>query len=155
MLANSPIEATYLGVDVRQDELDDFSPAGYPARADLARATLAQLATAEPVDDIDRVTISAMRERLQLDVDLHESGLDQCDLNVLASPMQSVRDVFDLMPTDTAEQWATITRRLGDLPRRARPVARVAARLGRRRPHAHLGPAAGRVVHEAVRRPRR
>ncbi len=115
-MANSPIEATYLGVDVRQDELDDFSPQGYRARADLARATLAQLTTAEPVDDIDRVTIAAMRERLQLEVDLHEAGLDQSDVNVIASPMQSVRDVFDLMPTDTQEQWATITRRLGALP---------------------------------------
>ena len=112
----SPIEATYLGVDVRQDELDDFSPAGYAARASQARTTLADLATAEPVDDIDRVTIAAMRERLQLDVDLHEAGLDQCDLNVIASPMQSVRDVFDLMPTDTAEHWATIARRLTALP---------------------------------------
>ena len=117
VMEGSPIEATYLGVDVRQDELDDFSPAGYRARADLARATLAQLETAVPVDDIDRVTIAAMRERLQLDVDIHEAGLDQCDLNVIASPMQSVRDVFDLMPTDTQEQWATITRRLDALPR--------------------------------------
>nr|WP_237700773.1 DUF885 domain-containing protein [Janibacter sp. HTCC2649] len=115
-MQNSPIEATYLGVDVRQDEFDDFSPQGYRARADLARATLAQLNTVEPQDDIDRVTIAAMRERLQLDVDLHEAGLDQCDLNVIASPMQSVRDVFDLMPTDTQEEWATVTRRLGALP---------------------------------------
>lgn len=53
----------------------------------------------------------------RLDVDIHEAGLDQCDLNVIASPMQSVRDVFDLMPTDTQEQWATVTRRLGALPR--------------------------------------
>lgn len=116
VMQNSPIEATYLGVDVRQDEFDDFSPQGYRARADLARATLAQLNTVEPQDDIDRVTIAAMRERLQLDVDLHEAGLDQCDLNVIASPMQSVRDVFDLMPTDTQEEWATVTRRLGALP---------------------------------------
>ncbi|WP_353950884.1 DUF885 domain-containing protein [Knoellia sp. S7-12] len=116
VMARSPIEATYLGVDVRQDELDDFSPEGYRARADLARSTLSKLATAEPVDDIDRVTVAAMRERLQLDVDFHEAGLDQCDLNVIASPMQSVRDVFDLMPTDTAEQWMTITHRLGALP---------------------------------------
>jgi len=117
VMENSPIEATYLGVDVRQDELDDFSPQGYRARADLARATLARLETVEPVDDIDRVTVAAMRERLRLDVDIHEAGLDQCDLNVIASPMQSVRDVLDLMPTDTEEQWATITRRLGAIPR--------------------------------------
>ena len=113
---HSPIEATYLGVDVRQDELDDFSPEGYDARAELARTTLAELADAEPADHIDEVTIAAMRERLGLELEIHEAGLAQCDVNVLASPMQSVRDVFDLMPTDTREHWATITRRLGALP---------------------------------------
>jgi uncharacterized protein (DUF885 family) len=113
---HSPIEATYLGVDVRQDELDDFSPEGYDARVELARVTLAELSDAEPVDHIDEVTIAAMRERLGLDLEIHEAGLRQCDVNVLASPMQSVRDVFDLMPTDTQEHWATITRRLGALP---------------------------------------
>ena len=33
-------------------------------------------------------------------------------LNVIASPMQGIRGVFDLMPTDTAEQWAVIATRL-------------------------------------------
>ncbi|MEO6019138.1 MAG: DUF885 domain-containing protein [Knoellia sp.] len=117
VLHHSPIEATYLGVDVRQDELDDFSPQGYDARAELARTTLAELEDVKPVDHIDEVTIAAMRERLGLDVEIHEAGLKQCDVNVLASPMQSVRDVFDLMPTATQEQWDTITRRLGALPR--------------------------------------
>lgn len=116
VMLNSPMEATSLGVDVRQDELDDFSPEGYRARADLARTTLARLEATEPQDAVDRVTVAAMRERLQLDVDIHEAGLDQYDLNVISSPMQAVRDVFDLMPTDTEEQWATITRRLGALP---------------------------------------
>ncbi|WP_052112841.1 DUF885 domain-containing protein [Knoellia aerolata] len=116
VMESSPIEATYLGVDVRQGELDDFSPEGYRARAELARATLARLETVEAVDDIDRVTVAAMRERLELDVAIHESGYDRADLNVIASPMQSIRDVFDLMPTDTPEQWATITTRLGVVP---------------------------------------
>ncbi|MFW5469361.1 DUF885 domain-containing protein [Knoellia sp. CPCC 206435] len=116
VLEHSPIEATYLGVDVRQGELDDLSPEGYRARADLARATLSRLATAEPVDDIDRVTVAAMRERLELDVAVHEAGMDRADLNVIASPLQSLRDVFDLMPTDTAEQWATVATRLTAVP---------------------------------------
>ena len=116
VLEHSPIEATYLGVDVRQGELDDLSPEGYRARADLARTTLARLATAEPADDIDRVTVAAMRERLELDVEVHEAGMDRADLNVIASPLQSLRDVFDLMPTDTPEQWATVATRLHAVP---------------------------------------
>ncbi|PRY47815.1 uncharacterized protein (DUF885 family) [Knoellia remsis] len=116
VMTNSPIEATYLGVAVRQDEYDDFSPAGWQAKADTARATLAQLETVEPTDDIDRVTIAAMRERLGLELEVHDAGLDRADLNVIASPMQSVRDVFDLMPTATGEEWATVVRRLDAVP---------------------------------------
>ena len=38
------------------------------------------------------------------------------DLNVIASPAQDMRDMFDLMPTETTEDWATIATRLGNLP---------------------------------------
>ena len=36
------------------------------------------------------------------------------ELNVIASPLQSCRDVLDLMPTATQDDWATIATRLGD-----------------------------------------
>ena len=38
----SPIEATYLGLDLNQDRYDDLSPAGRDAIADLAKRTLAE-----------------------------------------------------------------------------------------------------------------
>jgi uncharacterized protein (DUF885 family) len=117
VIAMSPIEATYLGVPGRDHELDDLSPEGYAAQAELARDTLARLDAAEPVDAVDRVTVAAMRERLGLVVETHEAGYDRMELNVLASPLQGCRDVFDLMPTDTQEHWATIAARLGEVPR--------------------------------------
>ena len=52
-------------------------------------------------------------------VELHDAGLDVGDLNVIASPLQTMRDVFDLMPTDTDDDWALISRRLSRLPDRA------------------------------------
>ncbi|WP_392544791.1 DUF885 domain-containing protein [Oryzobacter telluris] len=113
----SPIEATYLGVPGRDDDLDDLSPDGYAHHAQIARDTLARLDTAEPVDDVDRVTVAAMRERLGLVLETHEAGYDRMELNVLASPLQGVRDVLDLMPTDTQDQWATIAARLSKIPR--------------------------------------
>ncbi len=117
VVAASPMEATHLGVRGRDDELDDLSPAGYEHHADLARETLARLDAVEPVDDVDRVTVAAMRERLGVTVDSHEAGYDRMALNVIASPLQGVRDVFDLMPTATQDDWATIATRLGALPR--------------------------------------
>ncbi|MEO7421728.1 MAG: DUF885 family protein, partial [Ornithinibacter sp.] len=116
-VAASPIEATYLGVPVGQSELDDLSPDGYAHHAQLARDTLGKLDGATAVDAVDAVTLTAMRERLGLTVRTHEAGYDQMELNVIASPMQACRDVFDLMPTATQDDWATIATRLTRIPR--------------------------------------
>ncbi|KRE62220.1 DUF885 domain-containing protein [Nostocoides sp. Soil756] len=117
VVAASPIEATYLGVPGRDSELDDLSPEGYAHHAEIARATLARLDAVEAVDDVDRVTVAAMRERLGLTLETHEAGYDRMALNVIASPLQGCRDVLDSMPTATDEDWATISARLGEVPR--------------------------------------
>ena len=112
----SPITATYLGVTGHDEELDDFSPAGHDAHAALRTDTLAQLDGATPVDDIDRVTLAAMRERLEVADQIHRADLDEMSLNVIASPLQEVRGCFDLMPTATDEDWGAISRRLTRVP---------------------------------------
>ena len=116
VVAASPIEATYLGVPGGEGELDDFSPDGYAHHVQIARDTLARLDRVEPVDDVDRVTVAAMRERLGLTVETHEAGYDRMQLNVIASPLQGCRDVFDLMPSATPDDWSTIATRLGAVP---------------------------------------
>lgn len=44
------------------------------AQADLHRRTLALLDSATPLDDTDRVTVAAMRDRLGLDIEAYEAG---------------------------------------------------------------------------------
>ena len=112
----SPIVATYLGVAGRDEDLDDFSPAGHLAHYDLRERTLRALAQATAVDDIDRVTLAAMQERLGLAQETHAAGLDEMSLNVLASPLQQIRDVFDLMATDTVAQRVSFATRMGKVP---------------------------------------
>ncbi|PKZ41134.1 DUF885 domain-containing protein [Kytococcus schroeteri] len=112
-VALSPTAATYLGVPGDETRLDDVSPAGLAKQAELVRDTLAKLDAAEPVDETDRVTLEAMRERLGLELEMHEALIPHGALNNIASPLQGFRDVFDLMATDTAEQWRTIAQRLG------------------------------------------
>ncbi|HET8895670.1 MAG TPA: DUF885 domain-containing protein, partial [Protaetiibacter sp.] len=46
----------------------------------------------------------------------HAAKLHLRDLNVIASPAQEIRESFDLMPTATEADWATIAERLGNLP---------------------------------------
>lgn len=119
-VALSPMEATYLGVEGgAHDQIDDLSIEGLSAHYELDRRTLAALAVANPVDDVDKVTAAALRERLGLAMEKWErvvAGNDPIALNVIACPVQDVRDIFDLMNKDSADDWATITRRLRAVP---------------------------------------
>ncbi|WP_261163979.1 DUF885 domain-containing protein [Microbacterium sp. Marseille-Q6965] len=112
----SPELGTYIGRDEGQDRFSDYSPEGLEAWAEAARSTLAQLRSAAPVDDVDRVTQRDLGEELQLELQLQEARWPLRDLNVIESPSQQVRNVFDLMPTDTADDWVTIARRLQAVP---------------------------------------
>ncbi|OBB87057.1 DUF885 domain-containing protein [Mycolicibacterium peregrinum] len=113
-----PCAATELGITGHDDEVTDYSPHGVAARAEAARATLRELDGLEPADDVDAVTVAALRERLGAALDVHDAGLDLGELNVIASPLQTMRDVFDLMSTDTEDDWALIAARLAKVPER-------------------------------------
>src|ERR1700742_110434 len=113
-----PSAATEVGIVGHDDDVTDYSPDGVAARADAARSALRELGETTAADEVDHVTIAAMRERLGLQIELHDAHLDVGDLNVIASPLQSMRDVFDLMATDTDEDWALIGRRMSKVPDR-------------------------------------
>lgn len=117
VVALSPLTATYLGIPGADGELDDFSVDGLAAHAALAAATLRRLDDAQPVDEVDRVTVAAMRERLGLQVEHHESGWGAAALNVLDSPLQQIRGIFDLMDTSSDEAWSRIAARMSQVPR--------------------------------------
>lgn len=114
-----PCAATELGITGHDDDVTDYSPHGVAARAEAARATLRELDGVEPIDEVDVVTAAALRERLGAIVDVNDAGLDLGELNVIASPLQSMRDVFDLMATDTEDDWSLIAARLAKVPERA------------------------------------
>ena len=111
-----PLTALALGVPDVAPGLGDHSPAGVAAAADLARGTLARLARTGPADDVDRVTTQALSERLGLELELYGAGELTGRLDVIASPVQSLRMVFDLLPTAGAEDWARIAERLAAVP---------------------------------------
>lgn len=108
-----PTLGTYIGRTEGNDRFDDFSPAGLEAHASAARAARAELAALEPVDHIDFVTKTDLLADLDLDLELHDAKWALRDVNVIASGTQEIRETFDLMPTDTVEDWAVISRRLG------------------------------------------
>ena len=116
LAALDPIAATGFGLKGYDHLMTDFSPAGHAARAELDRATLRELDQVTPVDATDEVTLAALRERLGLHLELFDAAEYTADLNVIASPLQELRDVLDLMPTGTDEDWAAIASRVSKVP---------------------------------------
>ncbi len=111
-----PTIATYIGRSEYNDRFGDYSPEGVERVLDAARKTLKELEAATPVDDIDLVTKDDLSSQLELELDVYEAGWPKRDLNVIASPPQDIRSVFDLMPTDTVDDWSVISKRLSALP---------------------------------------
>ncbi|MCZ2804600.1 DUF885 domain-containing protein [Modestobacter sp. VKM Ac-2983] len=114
--ADQPTVATYIGVPGHDDRWPDLTPGGQAASAELLRRTIAEVERIEPVDRRDAVARSAMLERLGAELALRDAGWTQAALNSMESPLQDFRTPFDLMPTETEDDWATVARRLTALP---------------------------------------
>ncbi|RKE63040.1 DUF885 domain-containing protein [Microbacterium sp. AG238] len=112
----SPGLATYIGRFEHNARLDDYSPTGTARALEAARSTLAALEGAEPEDDVDVVTKADLAGDLRLQIDLVEAGAHLRDVNVIASPAQEIRNTFDLMPTETVDDWSVIAARLAAVP---------------------------------------
>ena len=111
-----PTVGTYIGRTEVDGRFGDYSPDGLDRRVDAARSLITRLDAATAVDDVDVVTRTDLRSSLALDVESAEAGLPLRDLNVIASPAQGIREVFDLMPTATVADWDTVSARLRALP---------------------------------------
>jgi uncharacterized protein (DUF885 family) len=106
----------YLGRPGREGEYADYSPAGTERAIAETRRALGEIRAVAVEDAVDAVTVMDLERELQLAIDKHEAGFEQRDLNVIASPAQELRDVFDLMPTDSVDDWSHVATRLGNLP---------------------------------------
>ena len=73
---------------------------------------LAKLEPVAPVDKVDEITKDALSASLQLGIESYEAGLYHRDLNVIASPAQGIRDIFDLSPTATENDWSNLAKRM-------------------------------------------
>ncbi|MFV0320459.1 MAG: DUF885 domain-containing protein [Microbacterium sp.] len=112
----SPVAGTYIGRDEYNDRYGDYSPDGAADAAAKARATLTALNALEPLDDVDVVTKDALGRDLELTLAVHDARWHLRDLNVIASAPQDIRAVYDLMPTESADDWTVIATRMGAIP---------------------------------------
>jgi len=114
--ALDPVSATFRGLPGHDAEMTDYSPDAVEERAEHTRSTLAALADAEITGEGDRIAAAVMAERLDLAVEMYEAGEHFRALRVLGSPVQGVRQCFDLMPTATEADWGVIAARMALVP---------------------------------------
>jgi len=112
LAALDPGMATSLGIPGSDHLMTDFSPAGHEARETLNRATLAKLDTLDQTQSRDRLAAGVLRNSLEMSEREFAAGEHLRTIRVLAGDVDYARSVFDLMPTDTAEQWHTIAERM-------------------------------------------
>ncbi|MER7605753.1 DUF885 domain-containing protein [Nocardioides sp. NPDC127503] len=116
LCALDPLTATYVGVAGHDAELPDLSPDGMQAVEELNRAAYADVAAIKPVDEREQVAKDAFLERVGLDIEFAEAQLDRKFVSVITSGIHNLREVFDLMPTGTEDDWAAIGARLAKMP---------------------------------------
>ncbi|MEA9983708.1 DUF885 domain-containing protein [Subtercola sp. RTI3] len=112
LVALEPAVGTYIGRNEANDRYGDYSPAGHEAYAAAVRSTLRELEAHTAVDDIDVVTQADLGSSLRLALESSEARLQLRNLNVIESPSQEIREVYDLMPTDSADDWEVVGLRL-------------------------------------------
>jgi uncharacterized protein (DUF885 family) len=132
--ALDPALATRAGIAGHDHELPDLSADGFAERARLDRWALAALGAAGVPGPRELAARAAMAQRLGLAVECYDAGDTASQLSVVASWVQQVRQVFDLMPADGEEAAAGIAHRMAAVPRAYRQLSQTllaAARGGR------------------------
>lgn len=108
--------ATSLGSHPGDDRVPDLSPDGQRAHDDLDRSVLAALPAAAVRDDDDRRCARLLRERLEAQLAVSDADEHLRTVRNIFAPHQQVRQLFELMPTATTEDWATVARRMVSVP---------------------------------------
>ena len=113
--AINPIAATSLGVPGYETELGDFSPNGPESNYKLSIDTLEKLNSAQIRNNKDRIAKEVMVEDIKADIESYEREEHLRKLNILHSPPQSIRMVFDQMPRESETDWSNIAERLSNV----------------------------------------
>ncbi len=119
-----PSFATSIGYPGGEGDMDDYSPEALAQEQTDIKAVIAKLEALTPADDIDMVTKEAMLFSLKGEIATYDSGLAFRSLNNIASAAQGVRDVFDISPTATVEDWENLTSRMSKVGESLRGYAR-------------------------------
>ena len=116
LAAADPFYATFLGVDGSDDRMKDYSPPAQHELAEISRRALDDIRAMPPTNDDDRLAAEFIVERLTAELAAFDAGEWMRDLSAIGGPNTQIREIFDLMPRATAEQWTNIAARLEGVP---------------------------------------
>lgn len=116
LAAADPVVATYAGIAGHEAELPDFTPDGYAQREELLRTARSAMAAATPSDEREQVAKDSFLERADTALAMHEAHVGQWRVSVIEGVAHEVRGVFDLMATETEDDWTAISTRLAGVP---------------------------------------
>ena len=117
LAASFPDVATEIGIAGHDDRWTDLSPEGSEEIVRKLRVLRRKVdALPEPQDDWARLAIELAEEALDDEASFFEWGEHLRNLNPIASALQSLREVWDHMGTETDEDWTNIVYRLERLP---------------------------------------
>ena len=114
--ALDPLLATGVGIPGHDDEMTDYSPDGFAARAALDRRTLDELAGVSVDGERERIARDVMLDGLGSEMELFDAGDHFHSLRTLANPISRVQSIFDQMGRESVEDWANIAARLRLVP---------------------------------------
>src|SRR4051812_14717588 len=114
----NPVAATGRGILGHDGAMTDYSPAGIEARYAHDRDTLRRLegVEADTDNDSDRIAAAVMAERLRVGIEYAEAGESLREVRVSGGTLGVIRQVFDVMPRSTDDEWVNIASRLEAIP---------------------------------------
>ncbi|MBW3659170.1 MAG: DUF885 domain-containing protein [Actinobacteria bacterium] len=111
--SHRPLTATAFGIDGFDDRLDDRSPGGVAALAELLRGTRDELASLPPATDRDsRLAVRVLGSFLEDRLELIERGAHRTDIAHIASSVADVREGIDGQDRSTPQGWRNVASRL-------------------------------------------
>jgi len=111
-----PELATQDGIADHDDKLRDWSLEGLDAQRDLYRRGREQALPLQPEGQWDRLAHRVFLDEMDRQLAFYESDEPLRDLNHIYSGLQQIRDAFDVMSTETDDDWAKLISRLNALP---------------------------------------
>jgi uncharacterized protein (DUF885 family) len=112
MIEHDPMTGTYLGIHDRDALWPDMSPAGALRDRALFDAWRSEAQALRPTSDADRLAQFVLVDELGRWIDTIDRGNRFWNLNSIASPFQSMKNIFELMPKQTEQDFENIIARL-------------------------------------------